>query len=41
MEPHAYDMVPPLSREKVLKNDAKNNLVCESAVAMAFAYVCK
>ena len=30
MDPHAYDMVPPLSREKVLKNDAKNKLICET-----------
>ena len=37
----AYETVPPFSREKVLNNDAKNNLICESAVAMAVAYVCK
>ena len=36
-----YETALPFSREKVLKNDAKNNLVCESAVAMAVAYVCK
>ena len=30
MDPHAYDMVPPLSRGKVLKNDAKNKLICET-----------
>ena len=30
MDAHAYDMVPPLWREKVLKNDAKNKLMCET-----------
>ena len=36
-----YETALPFSREKVLKNDAKNNLVCESAVAMAVSYVYK
>ena len=30
MDAYAYDTVPPLSREKVLKNDAKNKLICET-----------
>ena len=35
MDPHAYDMVPPLSREKVLKNGAKNKLICETPLHRA------
>ena len=35
MDEHAYDMVPPLSREKVLKNDAKNKLICETPLHRA------
>ena len=29
MDAHAYGEVPPFLQEKVLKNDAKNNLICE------------
>ena len=35
MDPHAYDMVPPLSQEKVLKNGAKNKLICETPLHRA------
>ena len=41
VDAHAYETVLPFSREKVLENDAKNNLICESAVAMAVEYLCK
>ena len=30
---HAYETVLSFSREKVLQNDAKNNLIYENAVA--------
>ena len=33
MDANAYETVFPFSREKVLKNDARNNLICEKAVA--------
>ena len=35
MDAHTYDMVPPLWREKVLKNDAKNKLICETPLHRA------
>ena len=31
----AYDMVAPLWREKVLKNEAKNKLICETPLHRA------
>ena len=30
MHAHTYDMMPPLWQEKVLKNGAKNKLICET-----------
>ena len=29
MDAHAHGEVPPFLQEEVLKNDAKNNLICE------------
>ena len=33
MDANAYETGFPFSREIVVKNDAKNNLICEKAVA--------
>ena len=35
MDPHAYDMVPPLSWKKSAQNDAKNKLIQETLLHRA------